>query len=136
MKRSPQLTELRQNAWASRNPMRVMRAQCLECMGGSSADVDGCTAPECPLYPFRSGRGRRASFDRAMGLLADEGRQDLVKVSKRNRRHETSDPTHDVLTESTPEPTKTTEPIAVPGKDISKRETGPATRALPFGSTR
>ena len=34
----------------------AIRLFCLECMGGSPAEIDACTAPECPLYSHRSGR--------------------------------------------------------------------------------
>lgn len=46
--------------------LRVMRSHCSECMGGPRAgekvwpipnpgDVEGCSAPECGLYPYRRG---------------------------------------------------------------------------------
>ena len=28
---------------------------CVECMGGSKAEIKKCTAPTCPLYPWRLG---------------------------------------------------------------------------------
>ena len=38
------------------NPVKAIRKFCLECSGDSSAEVKGCTAPNCPLYPFRLGK--------------------------------------------------------------------------------
>jgi hypothetical protein len=31
----------------------AIKAQCLECMGWSRKDIDGCTDLACPLYPYR-----------------------------------------------------------------------------------
>ncbi|MCP4544935.1 MAG: hypothetical protein GY835_00560 [bacterium] len=34
----------------------AIRAYCIECVGGESAEVRCCTATDCLLYPFRMGR--------------------------------------------------------------------------------
>jgi hypothetical protein len=36
---------------------KAIRGFCLECMGGSKAEIEKCTAPNCPLYPWRLGAG-------------------------------------------------------------------------------
>jgi hypothetical protein len=36
--------------------LRAVRAKCLDCSGGSPAEVTDCRVPTCPLYPFRLGR--------------------------------------------------------------------------------
>jgi hypothetical protein len=36
-------------------PEIAIRAHCAECMGFQPALVDGCSAPECWLYPLRNG---------------------------------------------------------------------------------
>ncbi len=49
--------------------LKAIRAFCLECMGGSSTEIDSCTAHTeehtCPLYELRHGKdpnpSRRAS---------------------------------------------------------------------------
>lgn len=43
-----------------KNPVKAIRAFCVECMGGSSQEVKNCTSAPgsrypCPLYPFRQG---------------------------------------------------------------------------------
>lgn len=43
-------------AWTGNSRKAAMRAFCLECMGFESAGVNGCTAPACPLYPYREDR--------------------------------------------------------------------------------
>lgn len=36
--------------------IKQIRTFCLSCMGNSSDEVAGCTAPNCPLYDFRQGK--------------------------------------------------------------------------------
>jgi len=38
------------------SPLKAIRLNCLECSGGSSAEVKLCVIPKCPLYPFRFGK--------------------------------------------------------------------------------
>ena len=38
------------------NPVKAIRAFCIDCCGGSSNEVKLCTAPKCVLYPFRLGK--------------------------------------------------------------------------------
>lgn len=42
----------------------AIRAKCLDCSGGSPADVRRCSFKDCPLYPYRitqeAGRGQKA----------------------------------------------------------------------------
>ncbi len=44
-------------------PSQAIRAHCLECVGGELAEVLRCTATneECPLWRYRSGRGKDTS---------------------------------------------------------------------------
>ena len=37
---------------------KAIRYHCLDCSGGSPAEVRGCGIPKCPLWPFRMGKGR------------------------------------------------------------------------------
>lgn len=36
---------------------KAIRSFCIQCMGGSTAEIEKCTAPNCPLYPWRLGAG-------------------------------------------------------------------------------
>lgn len=38
------------------NPVKAIRAHCLECCCGSSEEVKKCPVDYCPLYPFRFGK--------------------------------------------------------------------------------
>lgn len=38
------------------NPVKAVRAFCLECSGGSPAEVKSCPREVCPLFPFRLGK--------------------------------------------------------------------------------
>ena len=37
------------------SPLKAIRKNCLECMGGSYEGVAACTSPKCNLFAFRSG---------------------------------------------------------------------------------
>lgn len=41
---------------APTNPVKVIRAKCLDCCAGSSNEVKLCTAERCPLWPCRFGK--------------------------------------------------------------------------------
>ena len=36
-------------------PIKAIRLMCIECMGHQMQYVEGCSAPTCPLYPYRMG---------------------------------------------------------------------------------
>ena len=76
--RNEQIIEQRNNAWASRSLGRVLRAFCCECMGGQRSQIEGCTALDCALYPFRNGGSTRAAFDDAL-IIEDDY---IIKVLK------------------------------------------------------
>ena len=37
-------------------PLKAIRANCLDCSGGSPAEVRLCVIPECPLHGYRFGK--------------------------------------------------------------------------------
>lgn len=41
---------------ARRNPLKAIRAKCLECCGSSPKEVRLCSDVDCPLHPFRFGQ--------------------------------------------------------------------------------
>ncbi len=38
-----------------KNPLRAIRAKCLDCCGGFKAETRKCVATDCALWPFRMG---------------------------------------------------------------------------------
>lgn len=38
------------------NPVKAIRAKCLDCCCNSQNEVKLCTTKNCPLYPFRFGK--------------------------------------------------------------------------------
>lgn len=57
------------------NPVKAIRAFCLECSGGSTAEVKECPVVRCALFPFRMGknpyRQRREMTEEEKRALAD-----------------------------------------------------------------
>jgi len=50
------------------NRRKAIHERCLNCSCWSYADVTGCRVTECPLYPFRNGRGKQNRVDRAKAI--------------------------------------------------------------------
>lgn len=117
MKEARFMQELKQ-CWQSNNLLRVIRAHCVECMGMSRQEVEGCTSELCALYPWRSGTGRREGFKKARSKLAQLGLSPAtVKASKRTSPQEPfSDPKRQL------EPTKAPAPIPEHRSGVSTAE--------------
>jgi hypothetical protein len=67
------------------NPVKAIRAYCLSCSCGSTAEVKECPVIKCELYPFRLGknpyRQRREVSEEQKQVLADrlkEARKSLA----------------------------------------------------------
>ena len=39
-----------------KNPVKAIRAKCIDCCGGMMSMVQNCGIPSCPTYPFRFGK--------------------------------------------------------------------------------
>ena len=52
-------------------PIRAIRANCIDCSGGSATEVKDCAIKTCPCYPFRMGK----SPGREKIVLSDEERK-------------------------------------------------------------
>lgn len=53
------------------NPVKAIRQFCLECCGGSSAEVKSCPSINCNLYAFRLGKNPY----RSKRVLTDEQKE-------------------------------------------------------------
>ena len=58
-----------------RNPLKALRARCLDCCCGSATEVRKCVAIDCPSWPFRLGKN---PF-RATRTLSDDQREKLAQ---------------------------------------------------------
>ena len=38
------------------NPVKAIRAFCLECSNGATSEIKNCPIHKCPPYPFRMGK--------------------------------------------------------------------------------
>ncbi len=36
--------------------LKVIRAFCMDCLGGSYQEIENCTSPNCKLFEFRRGK--------------------------------------------------------------------------------
>lgn len=70
--------ELRGIGHVPMSPIEALRARCLDCCGGSVAEVRYCTARKCPSWPFRM----KTSPWREKRAMSDEGRARLAEQLK------------------------------------------------------
>jgi hypothetical protein len=71
-----------------KNPLKALRARCLDCCCGQAAEVRKCTAVNCPSWPFRAGnnpfRQKRVMSDDQMRLMGERlsGARHLARAQK------------------------------------------------------
>lgn len=58
-----------------KTPIKAIRAKCLDCCGGQYTEVERCTVPDCPLFPYRFGK-RPRDFEDIMGKPAPKEETD------------------------------------------------------------
>lgn len=67
------------------NPVKVIRAKCLDCCAGAQSEVRMCTAVTCPLWPYRMGsnplRSKREMTDEEKQATA--GRLKAARLNKK-----------------------------------------------------
>ncbi len=63
------------------SPLKAIKKKCIECFGGSQAEVKRCTGKSCPLYPYRFGTNPY----RQQKQISDEQRAELVERMKKAR---------------------------------------------------
>lgn len=68
------------------SPIRAIRAYCLNCVCGNSAEVRSCELTKCPLHPFRFGKN---PFTKR--TLTEEQRQEAAKRLLKARENQKND---------------------------------------------
>lgn len=65
--------------------LKVIRAKCIDCSGGSAAEVRECPVTRCALHPYRMGtnphRAKRTLTDAQRAAMADRLR--VAREAKR-----------------------------------------------------
>lgn len=62
-------------------PVKAIRKFCVECNGGSIYETKYCTAPNCPLFPYR--QGHRPKKDPKTPQITPSGGKPDCKRKKR-----------------------------------------------------
>lgn len=77
------------------NPVKAIRAFCMECSNGQTSEVKDCTVYKCPLYPFRFGknpyRQRREMTEEEKQVLADRLKEARKNVGSSVEKGATED---------------------------------------------
>ena len=58
---APRYLNTFRRAYAGKSLRAAVNAFCIECVGFDAAEVTACTAPACPLFPYRPGRRKKGS---------------------------------------------------------------------------
>ena len=74
-------TDVRDSIETSRNPVKAIRAKCLDCTGNQYSEVTACTVKSCAIHPFRFGRNPY----RSKRELSNEAKE-AVSIRLRNAR--------------------------------------------------
>ena len=64
--------------YGEKNPLRAIRAKCLDCCCGSASEVRKCVAVDCSLWPFRIGVN---PFRKKRTLSAEQKRKMAERLS-------------------------------------------------------
>ena len=70
----------------AQNPLRAVRAKCLDCCCGNTAEVRKCVATDCPLWPLRLG----SNPFRKKSVLSEGEKQ--RRAARLGRRHNVNQP--------------------------------------------
>ena len=77
-----QYRKMYNRAMNGKSPRDAIRVHCIMCMGWQESLVDGCTAPTCPLYPYRNKEPIRE--------LSEAQKESLKKAQTRRKALQTA----------------------------------------------
>lgn len=63
----------------AQNPLKAIRAKCVDCCCGNAAEVRKCVATDCPLWPFRLGSN---PFRKRLILSESEKQRRLAQLKR------------------------------------------------------
>lgn len=69
-----------------RNPVKAIKAFCVDCMGGSYNEVKQCPSERCALHPFRTGRNPY----RQKREMSAEQRENAIERLRQAQKDKTS----------------------------------------------
>ena len=77
------------------NPVKAIRAFCMECSNGQTSEVKACPVYKCPLYAFRLGknpyRQRREMTEEEKRVLADRLKEARKSIGSSVESEDTAD---------------------------------------------
>ena len=91
MAKETKVEDVRDELPRHRNPVKVIRAKCMDCCCGSAKEVEACPTEKCPLWRWRFGKN---PF-RAKREVSDEqkaaARERLANARQRKKSAEALD---------------------------------------------
>jgi len=68
--------------------LRVIRKNCISCMGGYEIEITKCTAPDCPLFDYRMGKDPRPNPNKVRMAIERTGRNGFKPLKECSSEHE------------------------------------------------
>jgi hypothetical protein len=75
-------------------PPKAIRLFCLECMGYQQAEITRCSAPLCPLFPYKMGSANKSVSEKQRKQMSDAARirAAVLRCSAREAQESTISP--------------------------------------------
>ncbi len=70
-------SEILARVFRAQNPVKAIRARCIDCCCGDASEVRKCVAVDCPSWPFRMGSN---PFRKKLALTDAERRQRIANL--------------------------------------------------------
>jgi len=80
-----QYRKLYDRALSGRSPKAAIRAHCVMCMGWNHKDVPGCTAPGCPLFPYRLSKRQNGTLKGAVLSVGPHGKPGAARTARQTK---------------------------------------------------
>lgn len=71
-----------------KNPVKAIRAKCLDCCGNMMSVVQDCGIPTCPIYPFRLGKNPFRTRKEMTEEQKEAVKERLAKARKPRKKKE------------------------------------------------
>jgi hypothetical protein len=79
-----QYLKLYDRAMSGKSMKAAIRAHCVMCMGWNHTDVPGCTAPGCPLFPYRLSKHQKRTANGPVSGAGPQGEPSKARTARQN----------------------------------------------------
>ena len=91
MAKAKSVEDVRDSLPKHRNPVKVIRAKCMDCTCGSVKEIEACPAKKCPLWPWRFGKNPYRAKREVSEEQKAAARERLANARQRKKSAEAPD---------------------------------------------